>query len=267
MDVFARETFKMGTLRGFRHFAVELRGREELMLTMEVQHSSLAGGRLGLTPMSGQNTLPPASPCQRERIRAPWEDGASDATASTTVCYLLAGYAHYACPHAWVRSGHALFGPSYQDSAQMDAPVSLQATQDWKARTVHAFEFLAELVQATARAAHPNPFELDFGMIERLPSVDLLLLSGGLTSFLRDVQLSAAPYASLVEPDLLRLMRLHYSRLPKLVATISPADGDGQPPVVRKRTSSLRADSQSSPAMARTPYVPPHGSFGGTHPQ
>ena len=40
MDAFARETFKLGTLRGFRHFKVELRGREEMMLTFQVAGSS-----------------------------------------------------------------------------------------------------------------------------------------------------------------------------------------------------------------------------------
>ena len=34
MDAFAREAFRLGTLRGFRHFSVELRGREELLLTV-----------------------------------------------------------------------------------------------------------------------------------------------------------------------------------------------------------------------------------------
>ena len=32
MDAFARECFKLGTLRGFKHFKAELRGREEMML-------------------------------------------------------------------------------------------------------------------------------------------------------------------------------------------------------------------------------------------
>jgi len=263
MDIFARETFKLGTLRGFRHFHMELRGREELLLTIDVQHSALAGSRLALAPMAVQHALPPASPCQREKIRAPWED-APEQKSSTLVCYLLAGYAHYACPHAWVRSGHGLFGPSFQNSAAMDAPIEMRATQDWKARAVHAFEFVAELVLATSRPAVANPFELDFATIEQLPSVELLLLSGGLASFLRDVQLSAAPYSSLVEADLLRLTRLHYSRLPKLVASLPSPEG-GDPPLVSRRASSLREDSRSSPAMARTPhtpYVPPHGSFG-----
>ena len=198
MDTFARETFKLGTLRGFKHFRVELRGREEMLLMFEVHHAALNGTRLTLAPMNLQSALPPASPCQRERIRAPWEDAPAE-PESSTVSYLLAGYAHYNCPLAWVRSGHSLFGPSFQSPAAMDAPCDLQTSAEFKQRTVHAFEFAAELVFATARPAPANPFEIDLAMVEKLPLVEMLLLAGSLASFLRDIQLSNAPYAHLVE--------------------------------------------------------------------
>jgi hypothetical protein len=142
MDAYARESFKLGTLRGFKHFSAELRGREEMMITIEVSHAALNGTTLPLRPMSVQNALPPASPCQRERVRAPWEEHAPE-PASTTVSYLLAGYAHYQCPLAWVRSGHALFGSNFVSSSSMDAPVELSIGQDFKSRTVR-----------TARAEH-----------------------------------------------------------------------------------------------------------------
>ena len=40
MDAFARETFRVGSLQGFRHFSVELRGREELLLTVHCKSSA-----------------------------------------------------------------------------------------------------------------------------------------------------------------------------------------------------------------------------------
>ena len=48
MDTFARESFKLGTLRGFKHFTAELRGREEMLLSIKVPSS--ARGRLLLEP-------------------------------------------------------------------------------------------------------------------------------------------------------------------------------------------------------------------------
>jgi len=148
VDTFAKESFKLGTLQGFRHFRVELRGREELLLMIDVPHAALAGGRIALVPMSLQNALAPASPCQRERAREPWDNGPDETKAVTTVTYLIAGYAHYACPHTWVRAGHSLFGPSFQSAAAMDAPVDMRTTAEWRTRTVQAFEFVAELVIA-----------------------------------------------------------------------------------------------------------------------
>jgi hypothetical protein len=134
MDAYSRESFRFGTLRGFKHFRVELRGREEMLLTFDVSHAALSGGHVPLAPMSLQSALPPASPCQREGMRAPWED--EQPKKVTTVSYLLAGYAHYNCPLAWVRSGHSLVGSAFQNPGAMDAPVELQAAQAFKTQTV-----------------------------------------------------------------------------------------------------------------------------------
>ena len=160
MDAFARETFKLGTLRGFRHFTCELRGREEMMVTIEVPTSR--ANRLTLAPMSLQNALPPASPCQREPSPpVPWADGggASSAPASPSkpsgatrsITFLVAGYAHYNCLLAWIRSGHSLFGANFSSPNMMDAPVELAAADEWSQRAVHAFEF------GTPCAAHLSP--------------------------------------------------------------------------------------------------------------
>ena len=272
VDTFAKESFKLGTLQGFRHFRVELRGREELLLMIDVPHAALAGGRIALVPMSLQNALAPASPCQRERAREPWDNGPDETKAVTTVTYLIAGYAHYACPHTWVRAGHSLFGPSFQSAAAMDAPVDMRTTAEWRTRTVQAFEFVAELVHATARPAVSNPFEVDHAAVERLPTVEQVLLSGAIVAFLRDVRLSSTPYASDVEEDLVRLVRLHYTRLPRILASLPPPEeaADG-PPIVRRRASSMREVSwmdpgSGGPPSPRTPYVAPHGSFGAVRP-
>ena len=58
MDTFARETFKLGALSAFRHLSAELRGREEMVLTIEVPSRLL--GQLDLHPMRAQHALPPA---------------------------------------------------------------------------------------------------------------------------------------------------------------------------------------------------------------
>ena len=67
MDAFARETFKLGTLSGFRHFKTELRGREEMILTIDVPSGSL--GRLLLAPHDvSAHAAPPTSDSQDIRF-------------------------------------------------------------------------------------------------------------------------------------------------------------------------------------------------------
>lgn len=253
MDTFAREAFKLGTLGCFRHFSVELRGREEMLLTIEVP-ASLAG-HLRLVPMRAQQALPPASPCHRERSPAPWEDGSPPTANATITCvFLIAGYAHYNCPLAWIRSGHKVFGSEF--TGNLDAPVELSVTSDWKSRTVHAFEFVAELILESVHPRPLNPFELELAAVKQLALTDQMLLSGALASFLRDVHLSSAEYAPRVEADLLAVLSMHYSRLPKFVSHIEGGDGRRRPlpPYVsRTGTSQLSAESPV------TPYVRPHG--------
>ena len=71
MERFAREAFRLGSLKGFRHFGLELRGREELMLT--VWPNAPAAQRPGLERMGTNEALPPASPYFREVNRRVWE--------------------------------------------------------------------------------------------------------------------------------------------------------------------------------------------------
>ena len=152
-----------------------------MLLSIEVPPSSY--GHLDLRLMREQQALPPASPCQRELPPAPWEQPVIPA-APITCSFLIAGYAHYNCPLAWVRAGHNIFGPNSTSSP--DAPIDLDATAEWKSRNVHAFEFAAELVLSTVRPRPHNPFELDTSIFEHLQLTDQILLSGSLASFLRD---------------------------------------------------------------------------------
>ena len=43
MDAFSRDAFKFGALSGFRHFRTDLRGREELLVTVWPGEPSAAG--------------------------------------------------------------------------------------------------------------------------------------------------------------------------------------------------------------------------------
>ena len=101
MDTFARETFKLGTLRGFKYFSPELRGREEMLLSISVAQS--AAGQLNLQALGG-SALPPACRASASARRHPGKNRRpADATVDCT--FLLAGYAHYNRPRRWIRAG------------------------------------------------------------------------------------------------------------------------------------------------------------------
>jgi len=246
MDVFAKETFRLGTLRGFRHFEVELRGREELLVTVHL--GEMPSPSLGIEPMSQSSALPPASPCNRERESPRWGDlkfGIGE--VSPKVVFLIGGYAHYNCPYVWVREGHSLLGPAFEHADAMDVPVRLSSTQAWRNRSVSVFEIVGELVSAYTSPSPTNPFELLPHVVEELPLVDAILASAGLAAFLREVHISSTPYAPHVEPDLMRMLDFHFSRLPRLAPELSPPSATRVSSVM-----STRSEQGDSPSFDRS---------------
>jgi len=184
----------------------------------------------------------------------PVPSGAPDCRALfplQTAVFLIGGYAHYAVPHVWVRAGHSLLG-TFPGSDSYDSPIQLQSTVAWRERLVHVHELVAELVNTVVSPQPCNPFELEPAFLQgTTDDSDLLsglLLSGALCAFLRDVHLGSTSYAGSVEPDLLRMIRVHA----KFVNAVAPAAA-GQAVGLTPQRSSRDSGGLASP---RTPYVP-----------
>lgn len=112
----SHEQLRLGTLTGFQYFSCYLRGREELLVTINREAPTAAGhpespgqGGLSIAPSPRKPISPdplgkpPASPASRE-ITA----------ASDTECvFLIGAYQRYKSPFVWLRSGHldAYTGP------------------------------------------------------------------------------------------------------------------------------------------------------------
>jgi hypothetical protein len=226
MDAFSRDAFKFGALSGFRHFRTDLRGREELLVTVWPGEPSAAGEassppsrRPALRPMDDA-TVPPASPCSRERPAQVWASNEPPPHAT----FLVGGYAHYNCPYVWVREGHGLLG-SFASEASFDAPLQLQSVAAWPSRTVYVWEIVAELVQAVVRAPPSNPFELAPGVAaafaSQRPASDAMLASAALAHFLRELYLSRSQFSRAVEGDYLDVVEAHVRLLPPLAASLN----------------------------------------------
>ncbi|KAL1512071.1 hypothetical protein AB1Y20_005344 [Prymnesium parvum] len=249
MDALAKECFRLGTLSGFQHFEVELRGREELLLTVHLggEPSQLAQIEL----MQHSNSLPPASPCNRER-HSLWRDGTSN---EGLVVFLIGGYAHYNCPHVWVREGHHLLGPAFAQPDAMDVPLRLQSTQAWKHRTVAVWEIVAELISEYSSPRPSNPFELQKSAIEDLPHMDGLLMSAAIASFLREIYIASPTYSPLVEQDLLRMLDVHFNRMVRLSSELAGS------PVSSSPVTSWPNSSTNSPVPTRSSCPDAGGAF------
>eukprot|EP00741_Cyanophora_paradoxa_P021271 tig00021348_g20531.t1 len=261
MDQFCKDSLRFGCLKGFKYFSLYLRGREELLVTVtnKAERSDAPFSPSKPSPSratyfhSLDDGLPPASPSERE---------AADAAPSDETVFLIGGYARYKCPYVWLRSNHSRLRSS-RGPADKDLPLKLQTTEQWRnnsapraparascpagprpppvshlhrpsplascwpliAPHIKVWDIVAELVSSNTIPAPENPFKLDLTAFDGLPALERGLLCAAMTSFLREIFLSGAPFAELVWPDLQAMLAKHLETMPRLLAgrEITPA--------------------------------------------
>jgi len=190
-----------GCLKGFKHFYVYPRGREELLLTVKVDPS---------TPRKPKNEV-------------------DDVESPTDVIFLIGAYTRYKCPYVWVRSHHTVL-PSGKPVESKDTPLDLHTTSSWKTGNIHIWDIVHELVPLAFSSPIQNPFELDRTPLSHSlssvhpepiithqpyyipPKPDLVpfLVYGALANFLRKVYLANYPYADLLFRDLQWAFEQHF---------------------------------------------------------
>jgi len=159
-NAFIKECVMFGSLKGFKHFSIFLRGREEMLVTVTQDKSA---------PREQQET--------------------DDVESSSDIVFLLAVYARYQCPYAWVRSSHTRL-PCGVSVASKDCHLKLRSVERWANETIHIWDVLYELIQLAFPSPVPNPFQLDYSLIETVPSpLELYLLTGALANFIRKLYL------------------------------------------------------------------------------
>ncbi|KAF8063829.1 hypothetical protein HT031_003686 [Scenedesmus sp. PABB004] len=166
-----------------------------------------------------EQALPPASPASHEsdvnnpevrrpplgaaegarRVAAgavdPRSALAGDRRPQVTV-FLIGAYAKYNWPYVWLRS----LSRNHQ-GVDIDAPLDIPSTKNWKAQGLRAWDIVAELIALNIAPPPVNPFA-----------------AGATASFLRELLLSpgcAAPAA--VEADLQRCLDMHFRDMPQLI--------------------------------------------------
>lgn len=210
MDAFCRECLRFGCLKEFEYFSLYLRGREELLVTVYQPSDNATPSRNAFVPspspikMMLETRVPPASPAAHEEKRPDSES-----------VFLLGGYARYKCPYVWLRScSKQLQRKMAQD---MDMPLKLNTTEQWKQGGVRAWDMVAEVLRLAIKPPPHNPFKIDRTFYSTMATFESCLAAGAMASFLNELYMSAPPYASDVLDDLQFVLDLHYTTLPEMV--------------------------------------------------
>ncbi|XP_071374372.1 uncharacterized protein [Centroberyx affinis] len=128
----------------------------------------------GRAPSSEEHLLP-ASPSERE-IAVP---------EVNCTLFLLAGYAKYGRPYAWIRSNHErLVNIGGTDSMVKDTPMKLKSITDWQTQGIRVWDVVSELVCLCTIPSPSNPFALDMRYVKNLPLPERFLVTGALLNFL-----------------------------------------------------------------------------------
>ncbi|XP_027054911.1 uncharacterized protein LOC113681966 isoform X2 [Pocillopora damicornis] len=236
---FLNEMLRVGCLKGFKYFALYLRGREELIcrvlnepMSPEIwsyytspSSEKTRKGTLSFTfddqaslprnDLSGYGFmdigLPPASPSEKD----------IDLKDDKSTLFLIAAYARYSCPYVWVRSNHERLVALSNDSGKeklKDSPLKLKSTAEWKQRDSKLWDIIAEIVKLCMYPAPLNPFAIDFKYFEGLPLVQRVIATGAMAHFLQKVVASGDhAYNARVFDDLGEITRRHFKDLQTLV--------------------------------------------------
>lgn len=288
LQCFLQEMLKTGTVKGFKHFATYLRGKEEMVISIvnepktqqRVYNTDSRRGSImeDVTDPSRSLTsqqlpydkrsllislrsqmnlninapkgigLPPASPSDKE----------SNVDSDTTL-FLIAGYARYSCPYAWVRSNHQRLIRLTNDSTQeKDSPLRLKTTNNWNKQDVHIWDIIAELIKLCTYPSPVNPFELDFDYFPTLSLQDQVISTGAMVNCLQQIVLYTQDekvYSGKVLEELQIITKLHFQALQELVKE------DGLPVVkqhlARSKPQQRTNSGSSASSRSRYPSVGP----------
>ncbi|XP_017565358.1 uncharacterized protein si:dkey-19b23.7 isoform X1 [Pygocentrus nattereri] len=248
----------LGSLQGFRYFQPWLRGKEELLLTVVNEDlgwrspgfpvsvassftSSTCSSSYSLDSDYDSSPLPGEGPQPKPRLQPPQapRQQANKSNDSHLVpaspseeeiavpeinctLFLLAGYAKYGRPYAWIRSNHErLVNIGGTDSLVKDTPMKLKSITDWvlTSQGTQVWDVVNELVGLCTMPPPDNPFTLDMRYLQTLPLPERFLVTGALLNFLEMIVVQGSheePFYDMVVKEMQPLRRLHFQSLVEL---------------------------------------------------
>ncbi|CAG8742646.1 6344_t:CDS:2 [Gigaspora margarita] len=166
LSAFLADCLSVGCLKGFKHFEVYLRGREELLLRVYIDgqkqnseesdrmiYNSLSLAKFQLSNGSDftEMTSSPSSPLDEDLEKA-------------------TGYARYKRPYVWLRSNHKRLIQLQDDQKlETDNPLKLDTIAAWKTQDVKLWDIIAEVITLSLSPPPENPFEINHSYYDTLP--------------------------------------------------------------------------------------------------
>ncbi|KAI3631642.1 hypothetical protein MIR68_010115 [Amoeboaphelidium protococcarum] len=231
LSTFLQECLLAGCLKGFKHFELYLRGKEELLCRVYNDSASSKQKQVTTNAVAHSNSLKPFM--RSKSFRMLLEQGSQVQPASpsdreiekdqTKTAFLIAGYARYKRPYVWLRSNHSKLAKVIPEmmnngTAEADAPVKLSSIQKWMESEVKLWEILSEVLLMAHRALNiqtddGNPFAIDRIFFQQQNVLTGVIVSGAMIDFLGKIYAGCTQYQQSVLLDLEWLVDYHYSAL------------------------------------------------------
>lgn len=231
LSLFLADCLSVGCLKGFKHFEVYLRGREELLLRVYIDNKNTTQSNLSNRSSYNSNSLslaksqsnavfspktrrtlsngsdfmnlvlPPSSPLDKDLEKD-----------ETNHVFLIAGYARYKCPYVWLRSNHKrLIQLQGDQKLETDNPLKLDTIAAWKTKDIRLWNIIAEVITLCLEPAPENPFEIIHSYYNSLPLEEMAVSTGAMINFLQKVYLMDTTYADKVFEDIKILQQRHFA--------------------------------------------------------
>ncbi|KAJ3141706.1 hypothetical protein HDU90_006049 [Geranomyces variabilis] len=210
----------IGSLRGFKHFEVTSRGREELILrvrnAVEANTPPFANSvSIAASCSHGDGQLRPGN---AKSVRSITDEELYQDTNFTS--FLIAAYARYGCPLVWPRSPRSRLR-EHHPADDPTMPLQLSITADWFKRDITLFDVLEYVLKATLPiGAARSPFAVDMTCFSTLPPEEAIVRAGAMIHFLlRAKRRSQSLPTEEVNRDIARLINISYVEMNAVLRT------------------------------------------------